>query len=154
MAEHMVSIRSVKGYIKEFGIEAIGKKHADPQLVKEQILDAFHKEIFGQLAMKFGDPELLAFDIEAIDPETKRQVDNILSNSVRKWKRLCIEFSKFKETYNLLQPSDLMVTLEDIVQAQTNAMTTEEELEGEEPVYLNEEEAEVVREERSEAVSV
>ncbi len=118
MAEQMVPIRSVKGYIKEFAIEAIGKKHADPDLVRQQILDAFHKEIFGQLMMKFGDPELLAFDISAVDPETKRQVDNILSNSVRKWKRLCIEFSKYKETYNLIQPSDLMVTLEEIVKEQ------------------------------------
>lgn len=126
MSEQMVTIRSVKGYIKEFGIEAIGKKHADPDLVKQQILDAFQKEIFGQLTLKFGDPELLAFDIEAVDPETKRQVDNILSNSVRKWKRLCIEFAKYKETFNLLQPSDLMVTLEDIVKGQTEGFVDEE----------------------------
>ena len=119
MSEHMVTIRSVKGYLKEFAIEAIGKQKADPQLVKQQILDAFQKEIFGQLTMKFGDPELLAKDISSVDPETKRQVDNILSNSVRKWKRLCIEFAKYKETYNLIFPSDLMVTLEDIVGAQT-----------------------------------
>ena len=115
----MIPIRSVKGYLKEFAIEAIGKKHADPDLVKHQILDAFQKEIFGQLTMKFGDPALLAKDISNVDPETKRQVDNILSNSVRKWKRLCIEFSKYKETHNLLFPSDLMVTLEDIVKVQT-----------------------------------
>lgn len=119
MAEQMVTVRSVSGYLKEFGIEAIGKKHADPDLVKQQILDAFQKEIFGQLTMKFGDPEMLAKDISTVDPETKRQIDNILSNSVRKWKRLCIEFSKYRETFNLLQPSDLMVTLEDIVKAQT-----------------------------------
>lgn len=127
MSEQMVTIRSVKGYIKEFGIEAIGKKHADPDLVKQQILDAFQKEIFGQLTLKFGDPELLAFDIESVDPETKRQVDNILSNSIRKWKRLCIEFAKYKETFNLLQPSDLMVTLEDIVKGQTEGFVDENE---------------------------
>lgn len=126
MAEHMVPVRSVKGYIKEFGIEAIGRKHADPDLVKQQILDAFHKEIFGQLMMKFGDPNLLADDISNVDPETKRQVDNILSNSVRKWKRLCIEFAKYKETFNLLQPSDLMVTLENVVNSQRNVVPEEE----------------------------
>lgn len=126
MAEHMVPVRSVKGYIKEFGIEAIGRKHADPDLVKQQILDAFHKEIFGQLMMKFGDPQLLAEDVSKVDPETKRQVDNILSNSVRKWKRLCIEFAKYKETFNLLQPSDLMVTLENVVGNQRNIVPDEE----------------------------
>lgn len=129
MSEQMVMIRSVKNYIKEFGIEAIGKKHADPELVKQQILDAFHKEIFGQLTMKFGDPELLAYDISAVDPETKRQVDNILSNSVRKWKRLCIEFAKYRETFNLLHPSDLMVTIEDIVKGQTEGFIEPEEAE-------------------------
>lgn len=126
MAEQIVQIRSVKNYIKEFAIEGIGKQHADPQLIKHQILDTFHKEIFGQLAMKFGDPELLAKDISNVDPETKRQVDNILSNSVRKWKRLCIEFQKYRETYNLLMPSDLMVTLEDIVRGQAEGISEEE----------------------------
>ena len=129
MAEQMVTVRSVSGYLKEFGIEAIGKKHADPDLVKQQILDAFQKEIFGQLTMKFGDPGMLARDFDTVDPETKRQIDNILSNSVRKWKRLCIEFSKYRETFNLLQPSDLMVTLEDIVKAQTGDAVEPEEAE-------------------------
>ena len=130
MAEQMVTVRSVKGYFKEFGIEAIGKKKADPDLVKQQILDAFQKEIFGQLAMKFGDPAMLAKDISEVDPETKRQIDNILSNSVRKWKRLCMVFAQYKETHNLIMPSDLMVTLEDIVKVQTgeDEVVDEEEL--------------------------
>lgn len=120
MAEQFFPVRSVKGYFKEFGVEAIGKKKADPDLVRKQILDAFHKEIFNQLALRFGDPELLAKDISTIDPETKRQVDNILSNSVRKWKRLCIEFAKYKETHSLIMPSDLMTTLEDVVKYQVD----------------------------------
>lgn len=129
MAEQFFPVRSVKGYFKEFAIEAIGKKHADPDMVKQQILDAFHKEIFNQLTLKFGDPEMLAKDISTVDPETKNQVDNILSNSVRKWKRLCIEFAKYKETFNLIMPSDLMVSLEDIVKVQTG----EDEIVDEEP---------------------
>ena len=119
MAEQMIPIRSVKGYFKEFAVEAIGKRNADRDLVKAQILDAFQKEIFGQLTMRFGDPEMLARDISTVDPETKRQIDNILSNSVRKWKRLCIVFQQYKETHDLIFPSDLMVTLEDIVKVQT-----------------------------------
>lgn len=128
MSEHMVTVRSVKGYFKEFGIEAIGKKHADPDLVKQQILDAFQKEIFGQLALRFGDPAMLARDISEVDPETKRQIDNILSNSVRKWKRLCIVFAQYRETHDLIMPSDLMVSLEDIVKAQTEPVEEDTEL--------------------------
>lgn len=127
MSEIFVPVRSVKQYFKEYGVEAIGKKHADPDLVKQQILDAFQKEIFGQLTMKFGDPELLAKDISMVDPETKRQVDNILSNSVRKWKRLCMVFAQYRETHNLIFPSDLMVTLEDLVKVQTGEDETVED---------------------------
>lgn len=134
MAETFYPVRSVKGYFKEFAVEAIGNKHADPDIVKHQILDAFQKEIFNQLTSKFGDPALLAKDISSIDPETKRQVDNILSNSVRKWKRLCIEFAKYKETFNLLFPSDLMISLEDIVKIQT----------GEDETVSDEEAADIV----------
>ena len=118
MAAYLVPIRSVKGYLKEFGFEAIGKHHAKPEIVKEQILDAFQKEVFGQLTMKFHNPAILAEDEANVDPETKRQIDNILANSMRKWKRLCIEFAKYRETYNLLHPDDLMLTLKDIVDAQ------------------------------------
>lgn len=117
--EVMVPVRSVKGYIQEFAVDAIGKKHGDPEIVKEQIIDSFQKEIFNQLMLRFDDPALLAKDISKVDPETKRKVDNILTNSVRKWRRLCIEFP----VPNLLFPSDLMVTLEDIVNAQTNDAT-------------------------------
>lgn len=133
MAEQFISIKSVKQYFKEFAVEAIGKKHADPKLVRSQLLDAFQKEIFNQLAMKFKDPTLLAADIDSVDPETKRQVDNIISNSVRKWKRLCVEFSKYRETHSIIMPSDLMVTLEDIVKAQTGEYT---EVSGEEAKEL------------------
>lgn len=133
MSETFVPIRSVKGYFKEFGIEAIGKKHADPKLVKEQILDAFQKEIFGQLVMKFGDVEMLARDINTVDPETKQQVDNILRNSTRKWMRLCQVFAQYKETFNLIMPSDLMNSLDDIVKTQTgeDEIVEEEEKDGE-----------------------
>lgn len=127
MSEVFVPIRSVKGYFKEFGIEAIGKHHADPNLVKQQILDAFHKEIFGQLTMKFGNPEILSQSAETMSPETMSQVNNIISNSVRKWKRLCVVFSQYKETYNLIMPSDLMVSLEDIVKVQTGEDETVED---------------------------
>lgn len=118
MAAYIVPIRSVKGYLKEFGFEAIGKYHAKPEIVKQQILDAFQKEVFGQLTMKFHDPAILSKTETEVSPAVKEQVDNILNNSIRKWKRLCIEFAKYKETYNLLHEDDLMLTLQDIVDAQ------------------------------------
>ena len=49
MAEVMVPIRSVKQYCREFG-KAVISDGAKPSMVKEQILDAFQKEIFGRSA--------------------------------------------------------------------------------------------------------
>lgn len=119
--EQKLTIRSVKNYIQEFGVDAIGKHHADPALVKEQILDAFSKEIFGQVSL-LGDISLLAKDADAVDPELKRKADNILKNSLRKWSRLCVEFSKFKETYNLISSEDLMNYIDEIVDNQRNVV--------------------------------
>lgn len=126
MAAYLVPIRSVKGYLKEFGFEAIGRQHAKPEIVKEQILDAFQKEVFGQLTMKFHDPAILTKTEAEVSPETKAQIDNILNNSNRKWKRLCIEFAKYKETFNLLHEDDLMITLQDIVDAQESEEVEED----------------------------
>ena len=134
MAEQMIPIRSVKGYLKEFAIEAIGKKHADPDLVKHQILDAFQKEIFGQIVDKFGDPKLLAKDVDSVDPEVKRAVDNILRNSQTKWKKLWGMFGKYRETANLIYEKDLMESMDDVVNIQMKVKDTEETEESERTV--------------------
>lgn len=126
MPEVMTPIRSVQGYFKEFAIEAIGKKHQDRELVKYQILDAFQKEIFGQIVGRYGDPNLLAKDAESVDPEVKRGVDNILKNSIQKWKKVVALFGKYRETANLIYEKDLMESLDDITQIQMNSEETEE----------------------------
>lgn len=117
MAEQFYPIKSVKTYFKEYGVEAIGKKKQAKDLVRAQLLDAFKHEIFNQFMVMLGDPQLLAKDINDIDPETRRKADNILSNSVRKWKRLCVVFQQYRETANCIFPSDLMVDLEEVVKA-------------------------------------
>ena len=117
MAETIVPIRSVKQYMKEFVFNGIGKG-AKPNLVREQILDAFQKEIFGQITMKYHDPELLSRGEETVDERTREGIRNILDNANRKFKRLCVELSKYKETYNLIQPGELMERMRDIVKIQ------------------------------------
>lgn len=116
MAEQFFPIRSAKQYFREFGVEAIGKKNESKDVVRNQLLESFRKEIFDQITLKFKDPYLLARDISTISKEDKDKVDNIITNSVRKWKRLCILFSNFKETRTVIMPGDLMVSLEEVVQ--------------------------------------
>lgn len=118
MAAEMVKIRSVKQYLREFGYEAIVKEHQDPKLVKEQILDAFEKEVFGQIVFRFHDPAVLSRSPENVDEKTREGLRHILEQTNRKYKRLCIEFSKYRETHSLLMPDELMMRLKDIVALQ------------------------------------
>lgn len=127
MAEQFIPIRSVKGYFKEFCVEALVKKKGDRNLIKNQLIAAFKDELFNQFSMKLGDPQILAKDDSLVDPETKKTVDNILSNTVRKWKRLCIECQKYRETCNWIFPSELMTNLEDTVKALTEGENTTNE---------------------------
>lgn len=48
----ILRIRSAKDYFEEYGREALYKQNADKKLVKQQLIDAFHKEIFGLVAMR------------------------------------------------------------------------------------------------------
>ena len=134
MAETFLPIKSVKQYLREFGYEAIVKNHQSKDLVRAQLIDQFKKEIFGQLAIHVGDPQMLAKPVEEIDQETMDKVNNILSNSIRKWKRLCVVFQKYAETANTIFPSDLMINLEDVVKG----LTEPEDPEAQDAVLLDE----------------
>lgn len=89
----MIRIRSVKQYINDFLVE--GLKHTNKQnlkasdvlMIKQQMLDAFRKEIFEQIADKIGTKITTANrnELALLEP-----VQNILKNSFRKWKRICI----------------------------------------------------------------
>lgn len=131
MAETMVPVRSVKQYFKEFGVNGIGKG-ADRTEIHDAILDAFKKEVFGQITLRYHDAEILSKPEETIDEATRIGVRNILDQENRKWKRLCTEFSKYKETFSLIAPSELMESLKDVVKIQES----ERENPGETPVDM------------------
>lgn len=118
MATEIVPIRSIQQYLREFGYEAIVKNHADRGLVKEQIIDAFQKEIFGQIVFKYKDAALLSRPDEQIDEKTREGVRHILSNAKWKWKRVCAEFNKYRETKDLISEDELLFRLKDIVKIQ------------------------------------
>lgn len=132
MAEVMVPIRSVKQYFKEYGVDAICRQEADPKMVREQLLDAFQKEIFGQITMKYHDANILAKSAESVDDATREGVRNILRNADRKWRRLCTLFSSMSKTHTLIYPSELMERMKDVVKIQSD------EAKGLEPVDMGE----------------
>ena len=112
MAE-MVMVRSVKNYFNEFivspakehGIEWLSKNYL---MVKKQILDAFRKEIFGQVVFKLG-PK--AATISKDELAKMDGIQNILQQSFRKWRRLCILCSEFGFSFMGLE--DLKEALEE-----------------------------------------
>jgi hypothetical protein len=112
MAE-MVTVRSVKNYFNEFivtpikknGVEWLGRNR---ELVKKQLLDAFRKEIFGQVVFKLG-PQ--AATIPKDELANMDGIRNILEQSFRKWRRLCILCSEVGISFLGLE--DLADALED-----------------------------------------
>lgn len=148
-----IQIRSVKQYFNDFIVE--GLKHnehpstSDIVMIKQQILDAFRKEIFEQIADKIG-PE--AKDMDKNDLATLEPVNNILKNSFRKWRRLCILCTEYGlgQIFNL---EDLRKVLDDEVEDDPQEIVYGEDKgedvtdkmnevlpEGEKPVYLEHEE--------------
>lgn len=120
MSERIVPIRSVKQYIREFIYEGIIQKGMKPEMVKEQLLDAFQKEVFGQIVLKYHDAAILSRAENMVDPAVREGCRHILENANRKWKRLCMETAGFGKTRMLLDQDDLMKRLQDIVEIQEN----------------------------------
>lgn len=101
----MIRIRRIQDYLEEFGNNGIGKG-VPVSIVKEQILDAFRKEIFEQITWK-----LKIHDISEAQQthENRKIVENIMKNTYKKWLGVIREFNKYRETLNMLKPEDLQI---------------------------------------------
>lgn len=103
MTERVV-VKSAEQYFKEFAENGIGKG-MDRTLVRRQLIDAFHKEIFGLVAMRakknFDDIP------EEGDPEALKIAQNVIKDETKKWIKLCKMFAMYKETENLLRYDDI-----------------------------------------------
>ena len=145
----MVQIRSVKQYFQDFIVEPLKDKKSIQEInlipIKQQMLDAFRKEIFGQIVFKLG-PEAATMsrdDLAKLD-----MVNNILVQSARKWRRICILCSE-AGLGNYFQLEDLRKALEDEEEDDPEEVITIPSDEGvdvtddleETPVYLEEENA-------------
>lgn len=99
----MIRIRSIREYFDEFAVHGIGKGQPT-ELVKQQILDAFRKEMFDQITWKLKISDIS----EAEDnPENRSVVENIMKNTYKKWVGLIKLFNRYRETMNVLKPEDL-----------------------------------------------
>ena len=101
----MVRIRSAEEYLIEYGRDGIGKG-ADKWMIRRQLIDAFHKEMFGLISLRSKK------DPEEGDPETKRIIANVTKDTQRKWVKLCKMFDQYKETRGILEKDDLKIDIQ------------------------------------------
>lgn len=146
MAE-MIQIRTVKQYFNEFIVNGLKYKTkidmTDLIPIKQNILESFKKEIFEQIYFKLGDKAktMTRDDLAGLDA-----VKNILTQSFRKWRRLCIlcsehglgSFFQLEDLQQVLNDEtepdpEEVVELPDFEEDVTDQLT-------EEPVYLEKEE--------------
>lgn len=111
MSQQQIPILSINGYMHKYGVEQIGKENADRWHVKRAMLDEFRREIFNLSVNAIG-PQVFSEDYEGTDKE-RTKLENILRNANQKWKGVCREFEKYKETSGLLKEEDLMNYLND-----------------------------------------
>jgi hypothetical protein len=109
----MVQIRSVKHYFNEFIVEGLKGKTNIQEIdligIKQKILTAFRNEVFGQIRFKYGDK---VTDMSMDDISNLDGIHNILEQTFRKWRRLCMLCSEHG-LGNFFQLEDLKNILED-----------------------------------------
>ena len=141
----MVQVPSVKQYFNTYIVEPLKDNKNIQELdllkIKAQVLDAFKKELFGQIVIKLG-PEAATMSREELANIDK--VHNILVQTFRKWKRLCILCSEHG-LGNYFQLEDLQRVLEEdepdpdevVELPDSEEDVTGELIDGEKPVILN-----------------
>lgn len=150
MAEQMVQIRSVKQYFNDFIAGPINRNELNSESglidVKAKLLKAFQQELYGQIVFKLG-PE--AAEMKPDDLADLSGIQNILQQTFRKWRRLCILCSE-NGLGNYFQLEDLQDALKDGPNANVTVPDLEEDVTdkldeilppGEKPVYLEQNEA-------------
>lgn len=148
----MLPIRSVKQYFNEFIVKGLEGKQKVDQVdlipIKSAILKAFKEEVFGQIYFKLGDEAKTASkdDLAKMD-----FVNNILTQTFRKWRRLCIlcgeyglgSFFQLEDLQNILdEDSTIEEDPEVVVYPDAEEDVTDQLDEilppGEDPVYFEE----------------
>lgn len=132
-----IQILSVNGYMKKYAVDGIGKG-ADRWQVKRDMLDEFRREIFDTAMFRLG--SVVFSDEWEGNEEERKTLENIIDNANKKWRSICREFAKYRETSGLLKEEDLQEYLEDRMDISkveddeedgiaTARMATEEEIE-------------------------
>lgn len=131
MAE-ILTISSWRNMWNDYVVEGL-KKGAKKEEIRRNLIEAFRKEIFGQLTFRLKTEDLLKVPMT---PESIDIVWNITTNEKSKLRALIRECEKYPQTRDLIREEDL--TLEDDPEApkREDAVTMDyEEVEDPEEEY-------------------
>lgn len=110
--KEMVSIPDAWWYWEKYGKEAIIEKGADRIFTKNQMVDAFHKEIFNLVAMR-AKKKFNGMEPKEGDPEALAIVANVVKETTKKWMKVVKIFEGHPRTRGLLTADDLRMTEEE-----------------------------------------
>lgn len=107
----IIQMRTAEQFFEEFGREKLYKQKMDKSLVKKEMVDALHKEIYQVVAdrakRRFGDipPEG--------DPEALRIAANVVKDEWKKWKKIVSLFERYRETSGVVTLDDISMVPEE-----------------------------------------
>lgn len=107
----MVVILSAAQYFDKYAVNGIGKG-ADRLMIKKQLIDAFHKEIFGLVAMR-SKKQFKGKIPEEGNQEAMEIARKVIKEETKKWAALIKMFEKYRETSGLLTMDDLKIDVEE-----------------------------------------
>ena len=102
-----VRIRSAKEYFEEYGREKLYKKGLGKDVVKKELVEAFHDEIFSLVAMR-AKKEFKDIPKEG-DPEAVRIARNVVRDATKKWLKVVKMFETYQETHGVIKPEDISI---------------------------------------------
>ena len=85
--------------------QKIYKQKADKELIRRQLINEFHNEIFSLVAMR-AKKQFKDIPKEG-DPEAIRIARNVVRDETKKWLKLWKMFETYKETSGVIKPEDL-----------------------------------------------
>ena len=100
-----VKIQSAEGYFEEYGRQKLYEQKMDKEIVRRQLINEFHNEIFSLVAMR-AKKQFKDIPKEG-DPEAIRIARNVVRDETKKWLKLVKMFEQYRETSGVIKPEDL-----------------------------------------------
>jgi hypothetical protein len=80
------------------------KEKASKEIIKNNLVEHFRKELFDQIMFRMGVDDIA--DAQRT-PKNEKILGSLLANTIKRWKSLIKECNKYKESYNLISEHDL-----------------------------------------------